>query len=187
MGRPKANGQPEKCRVTFKTGKELEDGVVEEDDGFGFGIWGVAEEEEVSVRAEAAEDGGTGWGVKANALVSDGNPAVVTDAYGGLLTPDKGPPRAVGKRSNDGAFFLERLLPGGLWRRAEFAMDFMLVGMRAELFEQRVGAGAGVEVVGEEERGQAVLPVIMAAFDFAFGLRGGSEFEGHAVEVKGGA
>ena len=38
----------------------LEDWAMKQNDGFGFGIWGVAEVVGVAVGPEAAEDGGTG-------------------------------------------------------------------------------------------------------------------------------
>jgi hypothetical protein len=70
------------------------------------------------------------------ALVADGDFAVVTDADAGLLAPDEGPPGAVGSGTDDGAFFCESLLVGGMGSDAEFAMDFVLVGVRDELVEQ---------------------------------------------------
>ena len=60
-----------RCRVALKVGKEcanktgmgLEDGTMQQDEGFGSGIGGVAEVKDVPVRAEAADDGGTGRSV----------------------------------------------------------------------------------------------------------------------------
>ena len=71
------------------------------------------------------------------------------------------------------AFFGEGLWVGGVRRLAEFAVDFMLVGVGDELVEQLVGAGEVADVIGGQEWDEAFLPVIVAAFDFAFGLRGG--------------
>jgi hypothetical protein len=76
---------------------------------------------------------------------------------------------------------------GGLGRLAEFAMAFMLVGVGEELVEQRVGAGQFADLVGGQEGREALLPVIVAALDFAFGLRGGGVAQGYAVEVQGRA
>ena len=64
-------------------------------------------------------------------------------------------------------------------------MDFMLVGVREELIEQVVGAGEFGDVVGGQERDEAFLPVVVAAFDFAFGLRRGGVAQFDAVEVEG--
>lgn len=55
-----------------------------------------------------------------------------------MLTPDVGPPRALGCGADDGAFFCEGLLVGGMGSDAEFAMDFVLVGVWEELVEQEV-------------------------------------------------
>ena len=70
---------------------------------------------------------------------SDGNLAVVTDAHGGLLAPDKGPPRAGGRGAQDGAFFVQGLLPCGRRGDPQFAVDFVLVGVWQELVEQVIG------------------------------------------------
>ena len=75
---------------------------------------------------------------------------------------------------------------GLVWSLAEFAMDFMLVGVGQELVEQWVGPGEFANAVGREDRDEAFLPVVVAAFDFAFGLRGGVA-ELDAVEVQGRA
>ena len=72
------------------------------------------------------------------ALGADGDFAVVTDADAGLLAPDVGPPRALRSGADDGAFFCEGLLVGGMGCQAEFAMDFVLVGVGDELVEQMV-------------------------------------------------
>ena len=76
---------------------------MEEEDGFGLRIGGVTEVEDVTVRAQAADDGGAGWCVEGVALVADGDFAVVTDADAVLLAPDVGPPGAGGNGTEDGA------------------------------------------------------------------------------------
>ena len=111
---------------------------MEQDDGFGLWVWGVAEVEDVAVGTEAADDGGARSGINGVALVADGDFAVVPDADAGLLAPDVGPPRALRCRPDDGAIFGEGLLVGGVGCDAEFAMDFVLVGVGYELVEQMV-------------------------------------------------
>ena len=113
--------------------------------------------------------------------------AIVPDADTRLLTPDKGPPRTSGSRPQDGAFFGEGLLPGGVWGGAEFPMDFVLIGMGQQLIEQTVGTFEFENAIGGQQRGQAFLPVIMPAFDFTFGLRGGRIAQRDAIEVQGRA
>ena len=83
--------------------------------------------------------------------------------------------------------FFEGELPGGVGSGVEFAVDFVGVGVSQELVEEGVGGLDGEDVVGGEQRREALLPVIMAAFDFAFGLWSGGEAERDAVEVKSGA
>ena len=113
--------------------------------------------------------------------------AVVADAHAGALAPNVGPPRTGGHGTNHGAFFGEGLLVGLVWRLAQFAMDFMLVGVGQELAEQLVGPGEFDNAVGRQERDEAFLPVVVSAFDFAFGLWGGGVAELDAVEVQGRA
>ena len=119
------------------------------------------------------------------ALGADGDFAVVADADAGLLTPDVGPPRALGGGTQGRTVFGQGLLLGGLGCLAEFAMDFVLVGVGHELVKQVVGPGEFDDLVGGQEGDEAFLPVVVAAFDFAFGLRGWGIEEVDAVEVEG--
>ena len=157
---------------------------MEEDDGFGFWIWGVAEVVDVSIWAEAADDGGAGWGVQGLALRADGDLAVVPDADAGWLAPDAGPPRAGRGGADHGALFGEGWLVGGVGCLAEFAMAFVLVGVGDELVEQMVGPDQFHDVVGGQEGDQAFLPVVMPAFDFTFGLGRWGVAELDAVKVE---
>jgi hypothetical protein len=50
-----------------------------------------------------------------------------------LLTPDVGPPGALGCGADDGAIVGEGLLVGGVRGVPQFAVDFVLVGVGAEL------------------------------------------------------
>jgi hypothetical protein len=182
------------CRVAIKVGNGcankvgtgfLEDWAMEQDNGFGSLVWSVAEVVDVSIGAEAADDGGAGWSVNGMALGADGDFAVVADADAGLLAPDVGPPRAMGDWAEDGTFFGEGLLLSGLGCLAEFAVDFMLVGVGHELVDQVVGPDQFDDVVGGQKGHETFLPVVVAAFDFAFGLRGWGIEQVDAVEVKG--
>lgn len=65
----------------------LEDRAVEQDDGFGRWVWGVAEVVDVAVGAQATDERGAVRGIHRLSLGSDGNLAVVTDAHGGLPHP----------------------------------------------------------------------------------------------------
>ena len=150
-------------------------------------VWGEAEVVDVTIGKKTADDGGAGWSINGLALCADGDGAVVADADTGLLAPDVAPPRAGGSGTDDGSFFGEGLLLGGVGSLAEFAVDFVLVGVGQEWVEQMVGSDQFDDVVGGQERDETFLPVVMATFDFAFGLWGGSVEEFDAVEVKGRA
>jgi len=126
----------------------LEDWAMEQDDGVGFWVWRLAEVENVTIGAEATDDGGAGWSVNGLALGADRDFTIVSDADAGLLTPDVGPPRTVGIGTEDGTFFREGLLVGGVGCLAEFAVDFVLVGVGHELVEEVVGSGQFNDVIG---------------------------------------
>ncbi len=156
---------------------------MEQDDRFLVFVWGVPEVVNVAIGAEAADDGGAGWSIKGLALRADGDFAVVTDA--GLLAPDVEPPRTVGIGPENGTFFSEGLLVGGVGCLAKFAVDFVLVGVGDELVEEVVGPNQFHDVVGGQEGDEAFLPVVVPAFDFAFGLGRRRIKESDAVEAEG--
>ena len=168
-----------------RTGSE--DWDVQQDNGFGVGIGGMTKVVDVTVRAKAAEDGGSWRCSDGVALVADGDFAVVTDADAGLLTPDVGPPRTLRGGTDHGALFGEGLLVGGVGCLAEFAVGFVLVGVGNELVEQLVGPGQFDNAFGGQKGDESFLPVVVAALDFAFGLGRGGVEEFDAVEVEGRA
>ena len=57
--------------------------------------------------------------------------------------------------------------------------------MWQELVEQAVGAFEFEDLIGGQEGREAFLPVVVTAFDFAFGLRGRGVAQRDAVEVEG--
>jgi hypothetical protein len=145
---------------------------MEQDDGFEFGIGSLAQVEDVSVGTEAADDGGARRGVEGLAGGTDGDFAVVAYAHGGAQAPDVGPPRTGWGGAENGVVLSQSPVPGGLGRGAQFAVDFMGVGVGPELVEQEIGAIQLADLVGGQQGRQASLPVIVATFDFAFGLGG---------------
>ena len=145
-----------------------------------------AEVEDVAVGAEAAEDGGAWCGGHGEAQMTDGDGAVVGDAHAEALTPDGGPPGAGRGGAQVGALVGHSLVPGGWGRGAQFAVDFMGVGVGQERVEEAVGSVEFVDAVGGQQRREAFLPVVVAAFDFALGLGRGGVAQGDAVEVEGG-
>ena len=158
---------------------------MEQDDRFGVWVRSVAEVIDVTVRTEATDDGGARRGVNGVALVADGDFAVIADPDSGLLTPDVGPPRTLWRGAEDGAFFSECLLLGRVRGLAEFAVDFILVGVGDELVEQMVRPGDFEDVIGGQKWHEAFLPVVVTTFDFAFGLGRWGIAQFDAVEVEG--
>jgi hypothetical protein len=158
---------------------------MKQDDRLGFWIWGLTEEEDITVWAEATDDAGAGRSGDGMALVAGRDLAVIADADAGLLAPDVRPPRTLGGGADDGAWCGKGLLLGRVRGLAQFAVEFMLVGVRQELIEQLIGAGDLDDAVGRQEWDQAFLPVVVAAFDLAFGLGRGRVEQFDAVEVEG--
>ena len=81
-------------------------------------------------------------------LVVYGDFAIIADADMGALAPNIGPPGTGGGGAQDGTFFGEGQFPSGLGSGPEFAVDFVLVGVRQELVEQTVGPFKFKDVVG---------------------------------------
>ena len=116
---------------------------------------------------------------------ADRDSAVGADFEDRAVTPDKGPPRALGDRAQNGAFLLESEDPSLLGLYFELAVSFVLVAMETQL----VDVGIGLVEVGDlftgKVSGKTILPEEVRSLDFAFGLRGRSVAKGDAVAVKG--
>jgi len=110
--------------------------------------------------------------------------AVIADANSGSLTPDERPPWTGRGWTQDGTFFGQRLLAGGVRGCTQLSMDFMLIDVGQELVEQVISALKLQDIVSRQERRQPLLPEVMAAFDFTLGLWGGRVTQGHTVEVE---
>ena len=160
---------------------------MEQHEGFVFWIGEMAEEIDVAIWTQAADDLGAWRGIDGQTLGVYRDFAIVTDADVVLLAPDKAPPRTRRDRSQDGVLIGEGLLPGGVWGGAQFAVDFVLIDMRQELIQELVGPVEFHDAVGGEQGWKTFLPIIMTAFDFAFGLWGWGITERDAIEVQGGA
>lgn len=79
---------------------------------------GAARKElEDAMRAQAADDGRARRGINGLASGADGDFAVIAEADAGMLTPDKGSPRAGGDGAQLAAFFGERVpeAEGAAW------------------------------------------------------------------------
>jgi len=145
----------------------------------------MAEIIDVTIWAEAADDGAAWWGINGLALGADGDFAIVADADTGLLAPDKRPPGTGWGGAQNGMLLGKRLLVSGEWGGAQFAVDFVLVGVGEELVQELVGTSEIADLIGGEYRREAFLPVVMAAFDFAFGLGSWGIEQFNAIEVEG--
>jgi hypothetical protein len=163
---------------------ELKNRGMEEDEGEGIFYGRRFEEENVAVWEAAAGEAGARWSVDGKAEGADGDFAVVADTDGGTEAPDEAPPRAGRRRAEFGTVLGESELVCGVGSGAEFAVDFVGVGVCEELIEERVGGFEGEDVVGGEQRREAFLPVVVAALDLAFGLRSGRVAQGDAVKME---
>lgn len=136
---------------------------------------------------EAAGDRGAAGAFDAEALGADGDALIGADFGLGTLAPDVGPPRAGWGGTQDGALLRESQIPSGLRGGTQLAVEFLLVVVKAEFFEQGIGLREGGDVLGGEERREAFLPEVVGTFDLAFGLWGGRIAQGDFVEAQGPA
>ena len=114
--------------------------------------WG-GEEGKITVGMSAADDFGTGRLVESQALKTDGNAPIVADLDRGALTPDIGPPGAARGRAQEGAFFAQGSLPGGVGGGGNLAMFFVGVAMQAQFVEQGIGGVESADFFGGKKRG----------------------------------
>ena len=121
------------------------------------------------------------------ALACDGDSTVVSDAHALATAPDVVPPGASFAGPQRVALAAFGPLPGSLRCLVEFTVVFCAVVMLAQLLKQLVGGLDPGDAFGGKERWQAVLPVVMQAFYFTFGLWGGRVLQADAVKVEGSA
>ena len=112
-------------------------------------------------------------GLAAQAQGACGKATVLVDFKGRAEAEDAGPPGALWGGAKDGAIFLLGAWPGGARRPGPCALALVGVAVEAGSGAPGVGAAEVGEGICGEERREAVLPVLMAARDFALGLRGG--------------
>ena len=63
-------------------------------------------------------------------------------------------------------------------------MFFQFVAMHPQFVEQGIGRAEGGDGFGGEDRGQALLPEVVEAFDFALGVRRGGVAQAAPSWVK---
>ena len=137
-----------------------EDGAVDQNHRLGFEIGSLAQVEDVPVGAQAADDGRARGGGEGLAGGADGHFAVVAHADAGALAPDGGPPGTGGGGAENGSLFGQGLVPSGLRRDAQLAVDFVGVDVRQELVEEAVGSFQFADLVGGQQGRETFLPLV---------------------------
>lgn len=158
---------------------------LEEDSGFLVCFGAVGEDGDIAVWMEAVNDWSACGNASTQAFVADRHTAIRSDFQGSARAPDIRPPWATGHGAQDGAILPASFNCGGIRSATQFAMDFLGVTMTAQCGQELVGGFWGGDVFSGKQGGEPTLPVLMLAFDFAFGLRGAGVAEGDAVEVQG--
>ena len=144
--------------------------VGEEEHGFLLGIGRGGQPGVVAVRVAAKHHPAARWSFHSQPLRADGHAAIGTDVKGGAHAPHIMPPRAGWCRTQSGSLFLAGLIPRPLRGQAQFAMDFRGVAMRPQVVDRQMGDCDFGDLFTGEGGGEAALPELMFAFDFAFGL-----------------
>ena len=133
-----------------------------------------------------AKDELGGWrSLDPELLRANGHSAIGADSDGRTQTPDERPPRAAWDRTQDAALFLLSQVPGLLRFHLQFAVNFVLIAVQAQVVDMRVGLVNLADAFAGEVSWQALLPEEMTSFHLALGLRGRSVTETDAVEVQG--
>jgi len=122
--------------------------------------------------------------LQAQALYADGNASIGADLEGGSNAPNIRPPRASRGWTQDRTFFFSGQIPGPLGSPAQFAVNFVSVTMETQSGDMGIGLGQLGDLFTGKVRGQALLPELMFALDFALGLWGGSIKEANVIELE---
>src|SRR5258706_5391898 len=120
----------------------------------------------------------------AQALGANGHAAIAADFERGAHAPDISPPRTAWGRAQSGAVSIFRPVPGLSQCLAQLTMDLMAVVMEAQRVNVAVGFGQFGNFLAREISGQAALPELMLACDFAFGLGSGGVAQAHIIESE---
>jgi hypothetical protein len=136
---------------------------------------------------KAEDDLGSLGMFESDALGSDGNTAVGSGFEQGSDAPNIWPPGAARGRPQNGAFLFPGQIPGSLCGEFKFAVGFPGVAMEAQGLDVPVGFGQVSDALAGEIGRQPLLPELVFAFDFAFGLRGWSVKETNVIKPQGRA
>lgn len=135
-------------------------------------------------RVVAEDELGGGRGLDTEELSADRHASIGADFDRGPHAPDEGPPVTARDGTQDAAFLLLGQIPGALRFHVQFPVNLVLVAMKAQVPDVKVGLVDVGDLFTGEVSGQALLPEEVAAFDFAFGLRGWGIAETDAIEVQ---
>jgi len=141
----------------------------------------------VVARVEAKDDEAARRFFNAEALCADRHASIGADFEGGAHAPNIIPPGASGGWTQGGTFFLFGLGPSAERSLAQFAMNFLGVAMGSQRVDVCIGGLNFPDVFTGKKGGQASLPKLMFAFDFAFGLGRRGITQADVVELKGPA
>ena len=119
---------------------------------------------------EAENYFGTWRTFDAEAVSTDGNPAVGTNLEDRADAPNIRPPRATWGWAQHGAFFFFGQFPSALRGHAQFAVGFVDVVMEAQGIDMRVGQIEFGDLFAGEIGWESALPELVLALDFSFGL-----------------
>lgn len=161
--------------------------IREEDDGFGVWIRLMGQDGVMPGGVVTEDELGGGSGLDAEELRAYRHAPIRADFDGGAHTPDEGPPGATRDGAQDAALLFLSQVPSVLRFHLEFTVNLVPVAMEAQVLDMRVGLVDVGDLFAGEVSGQALLPEEVAAFDFAFGLRGWSVAETDAIEMQGPA
>jgi len=133
---------------------------------------------------KAKHDRSSRWFFNPQPLCADRDAPIGADFEGCPHAPHIIPPRATWRWTQGGALFLPGLVPSPLRGLTQFTMDFMFVTVRPQVIDMGIGDLDFGDFFAGEVGGQASLPVLMGAFDFAFGLGGGGIEETDVIELE---
>lgn len=133
---------------------------------------------------EVEDDFGLGGIFEADTLRADGNTPIGADLESGAQAPNIRPPRAARHGAQDRAFLQSGQIPGALRGLSEFTVRFLSVVVEPQRVDVRVGVGQFGELFAGEIGWEALLPELVFALDFAFGLRRWSVTETNVVELE---
>lgn len=130
----------------------------------------VFQDGEIAVGMKAAQHSGSRGAFDAESLGTDGDFAVGRDFDESALTEEVRPPRTFGRWAQNPAVLLFGEVLRGLRGHADFTMLFHRVMVFAQRVQEGIGGRQIGDVFGAQQRWEAVLPELMVAFHFAFGL-----------------